>query len=100
MNKEELISLAEKIKQALNVISVSGYGNLKTLSNCIDALIELEKKIDTYEKDIQDSIEKQIKDFTESTIAKMQNNEGVAPVDIQKPRPERIKKEVKENGEN
>ena len=45
MDKEELISLAEKIKQALNAISVSGYSNLRTLANCIDALTELEKKI-------------------------------------------------------
>ena len=43
MEKENLISLAEKIKQALNAVSVSGYGNLKTLSNCIDAITELEK---------------------------------------------------------
>ena len=66
MEKENLISLAEKIKQALNAVSVSGYGNLKTLSNCIDALTELEKNINTYEQDVQKMLEKQIKDFTAS----------------------------------
>lgn len=50
MDKEELISLAEKIKQALNAISVSGYSNLRTLANCMDALTELEKRLTLMKK--------------------------------------------------
>lgn len=100
MDKEELISLAEKIKQALNAISVSGYSNLRTLANCMDALTELEKKIDTYEKDIHSAIEQQIKEFTNSAIAEAQNNQRIIPVDIQKPKPKRIKKEVTDDGED
>lgn len=95
MEKENLISLAEKIKQALNAISVSGYGNLKTLSNCIDALAELEKNINTYEQDIQKELEKQIKEVVGSVIpTEMPEVEGVAPVDPDKPKPQRIKKDV------
>lgn len=101
MEKENLISLAEKIKQALNAVSVSGYGNLKTLSNCIDALTELEKNINTYEQDVQKMIEKQIKDFTTSVIPnEMQETEGVVPADPNKPKPQRVEKEVNDSGEN
>jgi hypothetical protein len=101
MEKENLISLTEKIKQALNAVSVSGYGNLKTLSNCIDALTELEKNINTYEQDVQKMLEKQIKDFTASVLpAEMQEVDGVVPVDPSKPKPQRIEKEVDNSGEN
>lgn len=101
MEKENLISLAEKIKQALNAISVAGYGNLKTLSNCIDALTELEKNINTYEQDVQKMLEKQIKDFTVSVLpAEMPEVDGVIPVEPNKPKPQRIEKEVENSGEN
>lgn len=100
MEKESLISLAEKIKQALNAISVSGYGNLKTLSNCIDALTELEKNINTYEQDVQKTLEKQIKEFTNSVMTEMPEVEGVVPVEPNKPKPQRIEKEVENSGEN
>lgn len=101
MEKENLISLAEKIKQALNAISVSGYGNLKTLSNCIDALTELEKNINTYEQDIQKELEKQIKELANSVMpTQMPEVEGVTPVEPNKPKPQRIEKEVDDIGEN
>lgn len=100
MEKENLISLAEKIKQALNAISVAGYGNLKTLSNCIDALTELEKNINTYEQDVQKTLEKQIKEFTNSVMTEMPEVEGVVPVEPNKPKPQRIEKEVENSGEN
>lgn len=101
MEKENLISLAEKIKQALNAVSVSGYGNLKTLSNCIDALTELEKNINTYEQDVQKELEKQIKEVVSSVIpTEMPEVEGVVPVEPNKPKPQRIEKEVDDIGEN
>lgn len=100
MEKENLISLAEKIKQALNAISVAGYGNLKTLSNCIDALTELEKNINTYEQDVQKTLEKQIKEFTNSVMTEIPEVEGVVPVEPNKPKPQRIEKEVENSGEN
>lgn len=100
MEKENLISLAEKIKQALNAISVAGYGNLKTLSNCIDALTELEKNINTYEQDVQKTLERQIKEFTNSVMTEMPEVEGVVPVEPNKPKPQRIEKEVENSGEN
>ena len=100
MEKESLISLAEKIKQALNAISVAGYGNLKTLSNCIDALTELEKNINTYEQDVQKTLEKQIKEFTNSVVTEMPEVDGVVPVEPNKPKPQRIEKEVENSGEN
>ena len=100
MEKESLISLAEKIKQALNAISVAGYGNLKTLSNCIDALTELEKNINTYEQDVQKTLEKQIKEFTNSVVTEMPEVEGVVSVEPNKPKPQRIEKEVENSGEN
>lgn len=100
MEKENLISLAEKIKQALNAISVAGYGNLKTLSNCIDALTELEKNINTYEQDVQKTLEKQIKEFTNSVMTEMPEVEGVVPIEPNKPKPQRIEKEVENSGEN
>lgn len=101
MEKESLISLTEKIKQALNAVSVSGYGNLKTLSNCIDALTELEKNINTYQQDIQKMLEEQIKDFAASVIpTEMQETDGVMPVYPNKPKPQRIEKEVDNSGEN
>lgn len=100
MEKESLISLTEKIKQALNAISVAGYGNLKTLSNCIDALTELEKNINTYEQDVQKMLEKQIKEFTNSVMTEMPEVEGVVPVEPNKPKPQRIEREVENSGEN
>ena len=47
--KENMISLVGKIYKALDAISVSGYGNMKTLSNCMDALQQLAEDISKYE---------------------------------------------------
>ena len=100
MDKQDLITLAEKIKQALNAISVSGYGNIKTLSNCIEAMTELEKNIDTYQQDIQKELQKHMEEIAASVTEKMQNGDGILPVNPEKPKPKRIKKEVGNSGEN
>lgn len=96
MNKEDLIMQANKIYQALNTISVRGYGDIKTLGNCLDAMQELAKNITSYENDVQNAIKKQIEDTMESVY----KDDGVVPTDIPKPKPERIKKEVNNIGEN
>lgn len=85
MNKEDLIVQVNKIYQALNTISVQGYGSVKTLGNCLDAMQELAKNINSYEKDIQEMIKKQIETYA---------NDCVVPVNPDKPKPERVTKEV------
>lgn len=100
MNTQDLISQAEKIKQALNAISVAGYGNIKTLGNCIDAMIELQKNIATYEQDTKNAIEEQLKNTMTSIAAEVQKNQEVVPIDISKPKPKRVSKEVKDVAEN
>ena len=95
MDKENLITQVSKIYQALNAISVQGYSNIKTLGNCLDAVQELIKNINTYEADVQDMLKKQI----EKTITTI-SGEGITPMDASKPKPKRIKKEVNTIGEN
>lgn len=101
MDKQSLINQAEKIRQAMNVISVSGYGNIKTLGNCMDAFIELEKNIDSYEDDMRKHFENEV----EKIISSFNNDDNVNNCDIvasnpDKPKPKRIKKEVTSNAEN
>lgn len=100
MNTQDLISQAEKIKQALNVISVSGYGNIKTLGNCLDAMTQLENDIASYEKNIQEAMQKQIQDMVESVKEEVKNNQEIVPVDSSKPKPKRARKEVDDIAEN
>lgn len=100
MNTQDLISQAEKIKQALNVISVSGYGNIKTLGNCLDAMTQLENDIVSYEKNVQEAMQKQIQDMVESVKEEVKNNQEVVPVDSSKPKPKRVRKEVDDIAEN
>lgn len=95
MDKENLITQVSKIYQALNAISVQGYSNIKTLGNCLDAVQELIKNINTYEADVQDMLKKQI----EKTMTAI-SDEGITPMDASKPKPKRIKKEVSTIGEN
>lgn len=110
MNKEDLITQVNKIYQALNTISVRGYGDIKTLGNCLDAIQELAKNINSYEKDIQNIIQKNIEEAMKSAYednivyendAKpAYTDDGVVPVDSSKPKPKRIQKEVNDIGEN
>jgi hypothetical protein len=100
MNTQDLISQVEKIKQALNIISVSGYGNIKTLGNCLDAMTQLEKDIVTYEKDVQKAMQKQIQEMVESLREETKNNQEIVPVDSSKPKPKRARKEVDDIAEN
>ena len=60
MNKEDIIIQINKIYQALNTISIQGYGNIKTLGNCLDAMQQLAKDVDSYEKDIQTLIQNKL----------------------------------------
>lgn len=99
MEKQTLISQAEQIKQALNAISVSGYGNIKTLANCIEALMKLQKDIDSYEKDIQEALAEQVKKIM-SEAESAANDQGIIPENITKPKPKRIKKEGDDNEQN
>ena len=46
MNKDNLISLIWRIYKSLDTISVKGYSNTRTLSNCMDALQQLAEAID------------------------------------------------------
>ena len=100
MNTQDLISQAEKIKQALNVISVSGYGNIKTLGNCLDALTQLENDIASYEKNVQEAMQKQIRDMAESIKEEVKSNQEIIPVDSSKPKPKRVRKEGDDIAEN
>lgn len=110
MNKEDLITQVNKIYQALNTISVRGYGDVKTLGNCLDAMQELSKNVNSYEKDVQNIIQKNIKETIrsayednivyENDAKPVYTNDGVVPVDFSKPKPERIQKEVNSDGED
>ena len=110
MNKEDLIIQVNKIYQALNTISVRGYGDVKTLGNCLDAMQELAKNVNSYEKDVQNIIQKNIEEAMKSAYEDnvvyendtkpVYADDGVVPVDSSKPKPERIQKEVSSDGEN
>ena len=100
MNKEELTVQADKIYRALNTISVSGYSNVKTLGNCLDAMVELVKNINSYEKDIQDIITKEFEKMTKEQMPKEIIIDGVSPVNQNKQRPKRIKECDEKNAEN
>lgn len=95
MDKENLITQVSKIYQALNSISVQGYSNIKTLGNCLDAMQELVKNINSYESDVQEMLKKQLQEVMASAPI-----DGVVPTDISKPKPKRVKKEVNDIGEN
>lgn len=99
MNKEELSVQADKIYRALNTISVSGYGNIKTLGNCIDAMVELVKNINSYEKDVQDIITNEFEKLANKQMEET-TNDGVTPVNPDKPRPKRNTKDGGKIGEN
>lgn len=105
MNKEDIIVQINKIYQALNAISVQGYGNIKTLGNCLDAMQQLAKDVDSYEKDIQTLIQNKLKEAmqsqTENVIHEQSNSSAeIIPVSPNKPKPQRVKKEVNDIGEN
>lgn len=75
--KESMISLIGDIYRALDTISVKGYVNTKTLSNCMDALQQLADNIKTYEP--------------VNNVNSKSN--GVIPVNPNKPKPEPHKKD-------
>ena len=105
MNKEDIIVQINKIYQALNAISVQGYGNIKTLGNCFDAMQQLAKDVDSYEKDIQTLIQNKLEEAmqsqTENVIHEQSNSSAeIIPVSPNKPKPQRVKKEVNDIGEN
>jgi len=105
MNKEDIIVQINKIYQALNAISVQGYGNIKTLGNCLDAMQQLAKDVDSYEKDIQTLIQNKLEEAmqsqTENVIHEQSNSSAeIIPVSPNKPKPQRVKKEVNDIGEN
>lgn len=99
MNKEDIIVQINKIYQALNAISVQSYSNIKTLGNCLDAMQQLAKDVETYEKDVQDAIQKQMEQLMQEQMSAMTesaDDSGVVPVNPSKPKPKRV---VKESGE-
>lgn len=105
MNKEDIIVQINKIYQALNAISVQGYGNIKTFGNCLDAMQQLAKDVDSYEKDIQTLIQNKLEEAmqsqTENVIHEQSNSSAeIIPVSPNKPKPQRVKKEVNDIGEN
>lgn len=75
--KENMISLVGKIYRALDTISVSGYSNIKTLFSCMDALQQLADGINSYEP--------------AGCVAPANN--GITPVNPNKPKPEPYKKD-------
>ena len=99
MNKEELTVQVDKIYRALNTISISGYGNIKTFGNCLDALIELTKNINSYEDDVRNII---IKEFEKMESKRMEEITigGVSPVNLNKPKPKRIKEGDEKDGKD
>ena len=104
MNKDIIVQI-NKIYQALNAISVQGYGNIKTLGNCLDAMQQLAKDVDSYEKDIQTLIQNKLEEAmqsqTENVIHEQSNSSAeIIPVSPNKPKPQRVKKEVNDIGEN
>lgn len=100
MNKEDLIIQVNKIYQALGTISVRGYNDVKTFGNCLDAIQELAKNINSYEQDLQNMIEQKFAEMIPSAMQESANEDGIVPVDSSKPKPKRIKKEVNTIGEN
>lgn len=96
MNKEDIMVQINKIYQALNAVSVQGYGNVKTLGNCLDAIQQLAKDVENYEKDIQNAIQKQM----EQLMQEQANDSGVIPINSAKPKPKRIKESGEKIGEN
>lgn len=105
MNKEDIIVQINKIYQALNTISVQGYGNIKTLGNCLDAMQQLAKDVDSYEKDIQTIIQNKLEEVmqsqTESVVHEQSNsNTEIIPVSPNKPKPKRVKESGEKVGEN
>ena len=100
MNKEELMAQADKIYRALNTISVSGYGNIKTLGNCLDAMVELVKNINSYEKDVQNIITQEFEKMANKQMEEVTNNGGITPVNPDKPKPKRNTKGGDKIGED
>lgn len=105
MNKEDIIVQINKIYQALNTISVQGYGNVKTLGNCLDAMQQLAKDVDSYEKDIQTLIQNKIEEVmqsqTENVIHEQSSSDTeIIPVSPNKPKPKRVKESGEKVGEN
>lgn len=103
MNKEDIIVQINKIYQALNAISVQGYSNIKTLGNCLDAMQQLAKDVETYEKDVQNAIQKQMEQFMQeqmADVAEPTDDSGVVPVNPSKPKPKRVKESGEKVGEN
>lgn len=100
MNKEELTVQVDKIYRALNTISISGYGNIKTFGNCLDALIELAKNINSYEDDVKNIVKKEFEKMANKQMEEALNNEGVSPVDSNKPKPKRIKEGDEKDGKD
>ena len=103
MNKEDIIVQINKIYQALNAISVQSYSNIKTLGNCLDAMQQLAKDVETYEKDVQDAIQKQMEQLMQEQIGAMAEpveDSGVVPVSPSKPKPKRIKESGEKVGED
>ena len=76
MNKEDIMVQINKIYQALNAVSVQGYGNVKTLGNCLDAI------------------------QMEQLMQEQANDSGVIPINSAKPKPKRIKESGEKIGEN
>ena len=105
MNKEDIIIQINKIYQALNTISVQGYGNIKTLGNCLDAMQQLAKDVDSYEKDIQTLIQNKLEEAmqsqTENVIHEQSNSSAeIIPVSPNKPKPKRVKQSGEKVGQN
>lgn len=105
MNKEDIIIQINKIYQALNTISVQGYGNIKTLGNCFDAMQQLAKDVDSYEKDIQTLIQNKLEEAmqsqTENAIHEQSDSSAeIIPVSPNKPKPKRIKESGEKIGED
>ena len=77
MNKENLIALVGQIYRGLDTISVSGYNNIKVLSNCMEALQQLANDINDAEPNLHCAA----------------NKDNIRPVNPGKPRPEPPKKD-------
>lgn len=105
MNKEDIIVQINKIYQALNNISVQGYGNIKTLGNCLDAMQQLAKDVDSYEKDIQTLIQNKLEEAMKSQMSDVvpeqsSDSAEIIPVAPNKPKPKRVKESGEKVGEN
>lgn len=99
MNKEELTVQVDKIYHALNTISVSGYGNIKTFGNCLDALVELAKNINSYEDDVKNIVTKEFEKMANKQMEEITIG-GVSPVNSNKPKPKRIKEGDEKDGKD